>query len=100
MEFRDYAAKETAALFSRLLASQAEASVQHLRSLRDALDAASRGIEDAASGPPGTDEDVQELIRRLNTAAGTAAKVAVQKVQKEAQAALEVVQNDLNAQRG
>ena len=25
MEFRDYAAKETAALFSRLLASQAEA---------------------------------------------------------------------------
>ena len=90
MEFRDYAAKETAALFSRLLASQAEASVQHLRSLRDALDAASRGIEESASGPPGSDEDVQELIRRLNTAAGTAAKVAAQKVQKEAQAALDL----------
>ena len=49
MEFRDYAAKETAALFSRLLASQVEASVQHLRTLRDALDAASRGIEEGAT---------------------------------------------------
>ena len=86
MEFRDYAAKETAALFSRLLASQAEASVQHLRSLRDALDAASRGIEDGAASTAGADEDVQELIRRLNTASGTAARVTAQKVQKEAQA--------------
>jgi chromosome segregation ATPase len=99
MEFRDYAAKETAALFSRLLASQAEASVQHLRSLRDALDAASRGIEDAATSTPEADHDVQELIRRLNTAAGTAARVAAQKVQKEAQATLEAVQDDLNVQR-
>ena len=99
MEFRDYAAKETAALFSRLLASQAEASVQHLRSLRDALDAASRGIEESASSTPEADQDVQELIRRLNTAAGTAARVAAQKVQKEAQAALEVVQEDLSRQR-
>ena len=86
MEFRDYAAKETAALFSRLLASQAEASAQHLRSLRDALDAASRGIEDGAASTPAADEDVQELIRRLNTAANTAARVTAQKVQKEAQA--------------
>jgi len=99
MEFRDYAAKETAALFSRLLASQAEASVQHLRSLRDALDAASRGMEDGATSTPEADQDVQELIRRLNTAAGTAARVAAQKVQKEAQAALEAVQDDLNVQR-
>jgi chromosome segregation ATPase len=96
MEFRDYAAKETAALFSRLLASQAEASVQHLRNLRDALDAASRGIEEGATSTP---DDVQELIRRLNTAAGTAARVAAQKVQKEAQAALEAVQDNLNVQR-
>ena len=96
MEFRDYAAKETAALFSRLLASQAEASVLHLRNLRDALDAASRGIEEGATSTP---DEVQELIRRLNTAAGTAARVAAQKVQKEAQATLEAVQDDLNVQR-
>ena len=99
MEFRDYAAKETAALFSRLLASQAEASVQHLNNLRDALDAASRGIEDGAASTPEADHDIQELIRRLNTAAGTAARVAAQKVQKEAQATLEAVQDDLNVQR-
>ena len=56
MEFRDYAAKETAALFTRLLASQAEASVQHLASLRDALDAATRGIEQSASTSPEVDQ--------------------------------------------
>ncbi len=99
MEFRDYAAKETAALFSRLLASQAEASAQHLRSLRDALDAASRGVEDSAASTAAADEDVQELIRRLNTASNTAARVTAQKVQKEAQAVLEGVQQDLNVQR-
>jgi DNA repair exonuclease SbcCD ATPase subunit len=100
MEFRDYAAKETAALFTRLLASQAEASVQHLRSLREAFDAATRSIEDAGTATPEADQDLQELIRRLNAAAGTAAKVAAQKVQKEAQAVLEGVQADLDAQRG
>ena len=99
MEFRDYAAKETAALFSRLLASQAEASVQHLRSLRDALDAASRGIEEGAASTSGADEDVQELIRRLSTAASTAARVTALKVQKEAEAALDAVQQNLDGQR-
>ncbi len=100
MDFRDYAAKETAALFTRLLASQTEASVQHLRSLREAFDAATRSIEDAGTATPEADQDLQELIRRLNTAAGTAAKVAAQRVQKEAQAVLEGVQADLDAQRG
>ena len=54
MDFRDYAAKETAALFTRLLASQTEASVQHLRSLREAFDAATRSIEDAGTATPET----------------------------------------------
>lgn len=99
MEFRDYAAKETAALFSRLLASQAEASVQQLRALREAVEAASRSIEDAGTATADADQDVQELIRRLNTAAGTAAKVAAQKVQKESQAVLDGVQAELDAKR-
>ena len=42
---------------------------------------------------------MQELIRRLNTASNTAARVTAQKVQKEAQAVLEGVQQDLNVQR-
>ncbi len=98
MEFRDYAAKETTGLLGRLLVSQAEISVQHLRTLRDALDTAARDIE-AEAASPRVDEEIQELIRRLNTAAGTAARVASQKVQKEAQAVLDGVNEELKGQR-
>ena len=70
MDFRDYAAKETAALFTRLLASQAEASVQHFRTLRDALDAASRSIEEAGTATPEADQDIQDGIREIATRVG------------------------------
>jgi chromosome segregation ATPase len=99
MEFRDYAAKETAALFSRLLISQAEASVLHLQSLREALEAAQRGVEAGGTPTQQADQDIQELIRRLNTAAGAAARAASQKVQKEMQTTLDGVNADLEAQR-
>jgi hypothetical protein len=99
MDFRDYAAKETATLFSRLLASQAEASAQHLLSLRDALDAASRGIEAGGTSTPQVDQDIQELIRRLNTAAGAAARAASQRAQKELQAALDAATAELETHR-
>jgi hypothetical protein len=98
MEFRDYAAKETSGLFGRLLTSRTEASLERLRSLRDALDAAAREMESEA-GDPQAEQDVQELIRRLNTAAGTAARAASQKVQKEAQTIIDAVNEDLKAQR-
>jgi chromosome segregation ATPase len=99
MEFRDYAAKETAALFTRLLASQTEASVQHLESLRSVLDSVYGAIEASATATPEADEEVQELIRRLNTAAGAAARAASQKVQKEMQATLDGVHSELAAER-
>jgi chromosome segregation ATPase len=99
MEFRDYAAKETAALFTRLLASQTEASVQHLQSLRSVLDSVYGAIEASATATPEADEEVQELIRRLNTAAGAAARAASQKVQKEMQATLDGVHSELAAER-
>src|SRR5262245_18796283 len=99
MEFRDYANKETAALFSRLLASQAEASAQHLRTLKEALDAASRGIEANAAETAQTEQDIQELVRRLNTAAGAAARLASQRVQKEMQATIDGVNGELAGQR-
>jgi hypothetical protein len=98
MEFRDYAAKETSGLFGRLTASQTEASLQHLRGLRDALDAAAKGIEAEAANPQ-ADQEIQELIRRLNAAAGTAARAASQKVQKEAQAVIDAAKEELKAQR-
>jgi hypothetical protein len=98
MEFRDYAAKETSGLFGRLLASQTEASVQHVRALREALDAAAAGIEADASKSQ-AEQEIQELIRRLNTAAGTAARAASQKAQKEAQVVIDGLNEDLKAQR-
>ncbi len=99
MEFRDYAAKETTALVTKLIASQAEASVHHLQSLKDALDAAFRGLEASATATPQADEEVQELIRRLNTAAGAAARAASQRIQKEAQVTLDGVNAELATQR-
>ena len=99
MEFRDYAAKETAALFTKLLASQVEASVQHLQGLRAAIEAASSAIEASATATPRADEEVQELIRRLNTAAGAAARAASQRVQKEMQTTLDGVNAELTAER-
>lgn len=99
MEFRDYAAKETSALLTRLLASQAEASLEQIRSLRDALDAAVRTVETTAGGTPQIEKDLQDLIRRLHSAAGTAARAAAQKVQDEARALLDVAHRELDAQR-
>ena len=88
MEFRDYAAKETAALVNRLLVSQVETSVQQLRTLREALEAASRGVEEGSTPSPEADQEVQELIRKLNTAAGTAAPASPRRrSKKEAQTA-------------
>jgi len=98
MEFRDYAAKETSALFSRLLTSQAEVSLQQLRTLREALDAVVRGVEDEATKPQ-ADQDIQELIRRLNTAAGTAVRAATQKVQKESQSTIDGLNEELKNER-
>ena len=60
---------------TRLLASQAEASLEQIRSLRDALDAAVRTVETTAGGSPQFEKDLQDLIRRLNSAAGTAASL-------------------------
>jgi chromosome segregation ATPase len=98
MEFRDYAAKETSGLLERLLVSQTEASLQHLQTLREALEAASRGVE-ADAGKQQAEEEIQELVRRLNTAASTAARAASQKVQREMQASLDAVNEELKTQR-
>jgi hypothetical protein len=99
MDFRDYAAKETSVLLTRLLGSQTEASLQQIHSLRDALDAAARTVETTAGGTPQLEKELQELVRRLNTAAGTAARAAAQKVQDEARAIIDGAHAELEAQR-
>ena len=98
MEFRDYAAKETSGLLAKLRSSQAETSLLHIRTLQEALDAAAKGIEADVSSID-AEQEIQELVRRLNTAAGAAARAASQKVQKEGQAALDAVNEELKAQR-
>jgi chromosome segregation ATPase len=98
MEFRDYAAKETSGLLGRLIAGHTQASLQHLNLLRDALDATARGIE-AETASAQAEQEIQELIRRLNAAAGTAARAASQKVQKESQALIDAANDELKAQK-
>ncbi len=98
MEFRDYAAKETSGLFARLLASQTEVSLKQLRTLHEALDAVAKGIE-ADAATPQSDQEIQELIRRLNTAASTAVRVATQKIQRETQTVIDGINEELKTAR-
>lgn len=91
MEFRAYATHETASAVERLMASQAEAQI---RRAREALEAAARAL-DTTVAPVGADDEVRDLVQRLEAAAG----IAVQRVQQEAQTALEAVREELEAAR-
>jgi chromosome segregation ATPase len=91
MEFHDYAAQETSALLARLLANRSEASTQQLRTVRDALEAATHVLE----APPPVDHDIHELVARLTHAAAE----QVRRVGDEAHAAVNAVRGELDAQR-
>ncbi len=98
MEFRDYAAKEASAVLAKLRTSQAETALHEIRTLQESLEAVARSVEADANGNQ-AEQEIQELVRRLNTAASAAARAASQKVQKEAQTALDAVNEELKAQR-
>jgi hypothetical protein len=72
MEFRDYAAHETSALIGRLLTGRTQESIQHLRALRAALDAATRAVESTATPEAAVEQEIQDLVKRLNAAAAAA----------------------------
>ncbi len=91
MEFHDYAAHETSALLTRLLAVRSEASTQQLRAVREALDAATRAL----AVPAQLDHDVQELVGKLSH---TVAE-QVRKIGDEAQATINAVRGELDAQK-
>jgi len=99
MEFRDYAAKEASALIARLLASRSEASLEQIRALREAVDAAARAAETEAEATPQLEADLQELVRRLNNAATAAVRATAQRIQEDAAATLAAVHGDLDAER-
>lgn len=96
MEFRDYAANETSALVTRLLATQSEASLQQLCTLREALDATTRAVEGAT---PQINDEVQDLVKRLTNAAASAVRVASQRVRDEAQTAVDAARGELEVER-
>jgi hypothetical protein len=91
MEFREYAAKETSALIAKLVGNQTDASLEQVRMLRAALDAAERALADA----PRVETDVQELVARLNTAAAT----ALRRIRDESRAAIDAVRSELDGAR-
>ena len=66
MQFHDLAASEASSLIARLLAAQSESSLQHLRTVRAALDATVQALEVASTQQ--SDEDVQQLVVKLTTA--------------------------------
>ncbi len=91
MEFQDYASKEAHGLIAQLLAGRSDSSVQHLRTIRDALDAAARALE----SPPPFDREVQELADRLTEAAAD----DVRRVQEDARSSVDAVRRDLDDAR-
>ena len=91
MTFSDYASKQTSALIERLLAGRSEATAQQLRTVRDAFDAAAHVLE----ASPKVDDDIADLVARLNKAFGDMAR----RIREEARAAVEAAHSELEAQR-
>ncbi len=96
MEFRDYAANEASALVNKLLASQQETALQQLRTLREAFDTTAQALEGTT---PEIADEIQELVKRLNKAAGAAVRIAVQRVRDESQAAIDAANAELESER-
>ena len=97
MEFQDYAAKETSALFGRVRASQTGASLQQLQAIREAIDAAARAIETA----PEPDQEIDELIAGLTAAAYEEARRAgdeSRRISQEARRAIDEAEAELQKQ--
>jgi predicted nucleic acid-binding Zn-ribbon protein len=97
MEFQDYAAKETSALFGRLRASQTGATLQQLQAIREAIDAAARAIEAA----PEPDQEIDELIAGLTAAAYEEARRAgdeTRRISQEARRAIDEAEAALQTQ--
>jgi chromosome segregation ATPase len=91
MDFREFAATETSGLISRLLGRRSEESLQQLRAVREALDAAEQALE----ASPKVDKEIKEFVSRIVNAAGA----AIKHVREESKAALEAVRGEVAAER-
>ena len=90
MDLHPLASIDTPALIRQLLASRAQESLGHLHALREALDAAVRGIE--APSPAG-DDDIQGLAATLTSAA----REEIARCHEEAARQLQALRGELQA---
>jgi hypothetical protein len=98
MEFRDYAANETAALIKRLRARWSEESLHELQRLRHALDVAAQAAETAVTTEAHVDEPdgpIGALVEGLTATAHADAEAAAHQALAGAQATVEALQRDL-----
>ena len=98
MDFREYAAKETAASLRRLHAGSTETARQQLTTLRTAIEAAAKVLETAANPSAGAEREVADLVDRLTKAAGAAAELATKQLSDEAHKAQEALRGALQSQ--
>jgi predicted nucleic acid-binding Zn-ribbon protein len=98
MDFREYAAKETAASLRRAQAGPADVCRQQLAALRTAVDAAAKALEAAAKPSPDAERDFSDLAERLTEAATEAADAAVKRVSDAARKTEDSLRADLQAQ--
>jgi chromosome segregation ATPase len=91
MDFHDYAAQETSGLLARLLANRSDASTEQLRTVRDALEAATHAL----AAPPPIDDEVREVVARLAHAAAE----QVRRVGDEAHTTVTALRGELDAHR-
>ena len=91
MTLQDFTTHETSALIERILTRRANALGEHLRLVRQAVEAAER----AAQSPPAIEEDVAELVNRLNQAFSATAR----RIQDEARKVAEQANRELESQR-
>ena len=95
MEFRDYAANETAALIKRLRATWSEQSCHELQAVRHALDAAAEVAETAlttAGAHAEPDGPIGAPVERLTATADARAEAAAHQALTDARATIEALQ--------
>jgi hypothetical protein len=96
MEFSAYAATETSALLTRVLAESSQTSLQRVEALRAALDTASKALEAALATPPATEDEVTALVTRLTKAATAEGDVRLKRLTSEARKITETLRADLD----
>lgn len=97
MEFQDYAATETSALVGRLLGGQAGVTLQQLKAIKEAIEAAAQALEVA----PQPEQEIDELVARLTAAASEEVRRAgdeSRRISQEARRAIDEAETALQLQ--